>query len=168
MCSGSRKPNLVICSCAFYVLVLSHQWTLVPVTSACVLSILCILISALFISNKEHLYTQTALLLHSHGEHWDFSSDQCDYASYYASNLKSHLKTHCGERSNKCNQCDFASSRADHLRRHLKAHSGEKPHKCNICNYASNQAGNLKKHLKIHGEMGTSKGKNNLYLKSSK
>ena len=31
-------------------------------------------------------------------------------------NLRTHLKTHHGEKSNKCNQCDFAS----HLKRHTK------------------------------------------------
>jgi uncharacterized Zn-finger protein len=41
------------------------------------------------------------------------------------------LKTHSGEKSNKCNQCDYASSQAGVLRRHLKTHSGEKPNKCN-------------------------------------
>ena len=55
MCSGSCKPNMIICSCAFDVLVLSHQWTFVPVTSTCILSILCILICVLFIWNIEHL-----------------------------------------------------------------------------------------------------------------
>ena len=35
------------------------------------------------------------------------------------------------EKSNKCNQCDYASSRAGHLRRHMKTHSGEKSNKCN-------------------------------------
>ena len=49
MCSGSCKPNLITCSCAFDVLVLSHQWTFVPVTSICILSILCILIFPCFI-----------------------------------------------------------------------------------------------------------------------
>ena len=34
-----------------------------------------------------------------------------------------HLKTHSGEKSNKCNQCDYASFRVDHLRNHLKTHS---------------------------------------------
>ena len=29
-------------------------------------------------------------------------------------------------KSNKCNQCDFASSQAGDLRRHLKTHGGEK------------------------------------------
>ena len=31
-----------------------------------------------------------------------------------------------GEKPNKCNQCEYASSRADTLRTHLKTHSGEK------------------------------------------
>ena len=52
--------------------------------------------------------------------------NQCAYASSYAGNLKKHLKTHSGEKSNKCNQCDFASSHAGDLRRHLKTHGGEK------------------------------------------
>ena len=30
------------------------------------------------------------------------------------------MKTHSGEKSNKCNQCDFASSDASNLRKHLK------------------------------------------------
>ena len=30
----------------------------------------------------------------------------------YSSSLRSHLKAHSGERSNKCNQCDFASFQA--------------------------------------------------------
>ena len=35
-----------------------------------------------------------------------------------------------GDKSNKCNQCDFASIQAGNLRRHLKTHSGEKTNKC--------------------------------------
>ena len=36
------------------------------------------------------------------------------------------MKTHSGEKSNKCIQCDYVSSRAGDLRKHLKTHSGEK------------------------------------------
>ena len=36
--------------------------------------------------------------------------------------LRTHLKTHSGEKSNKCNQCDYSSSHTSHLRRHLTTH----------------------------------------------
>ena len=64
--------------------------------------------------------------------------------------LRTHLKTHSGEKSNICYQCNYAFSRADALGTHLKTHSGEKPNKCNQCDFASTQAGNLRTHLKTH------------------
>ena len=51
---------------------------------------------------------------------------QCGFASSHPSSLKTHLKMHSGEKSNKCNQFDFASFRVDVFRTHLKIHSGEK------------------------------------------
>ena len=76
--------------------------------------------------------------------------NQCDFASSQAVNLRRHLKTHSGEKSNKCNQCDYASAHAFNLRTHLKTHSGEKSNKCNQCDYASSQTGNLRRHMKSH------------------
>ena len=38
--------------------------------------------------------------------------------------------THSGEKSNKCNQCDFASD----LKTHLKTHSGEREDELNRLN----------------------------------
>ena len=49
------------------------------------------------------------------------------YAFYKKGPLRTRLKTHSGEKSNKCNQCDYASSWANNVRTHLKTHSGEKP-----------------------------------------
>ena len=61
-----------------------------------------------------------------------------DFAS-----VDAHLKTHCGEKSNKCNQCNKAFSQAGHLRQHFKTHSGEKPNKCNQCDYACSDPSSL-------------------------
>ena len=44
----------------------------------------------------------------------------------------------------KCNQCNYESSQAGNLRAHLKTHSGEKSNNCNTCNYASSRRGDLK------------------------
>ena len=106
-----------------------------------------------------------------------------------AGNLRTHLKTHSGEKEDKCNQCHFASVRADNLRRqlkknpmnaticnfasiqagdlskHLKTPSGEIFFKCNQCYYASVQAGNLRTHLKTHsGEYSTNASNATLHL----
>ena len=56
------------------------------------------------------------------------------------------MKTHSGEKLNKCNQCDYASSRADVLRTLLKAHNGEKSNKCNQCDFAPSLRTRLKTH----------------------
>ena len=76
--------------------------------------------------------------------------NQCDYASSRADHLRQHLKTHSVEKPNKCDQCDFSSFEVGNLMQHLKTHSGEKSNKCNLCDYAYSHAGNLRIHLKTH------------------
>ena len=66
-----------------------------------------------------------------------FKCKQCDYASFQARDIMSHLKTHFEEKLQKCRQCPFASVWAVTLKNHVKTHSGEKSHKCNQCDYAS-------------------------------
>ena len=53
-------------------------------------------------------------------------------------NLKSISAPDCASKnSNKCKHCDYTSSQAGNLKTHLKTHSGEKTDECNQCDYAS-------------------------------
>ena len=73
--------------------------------------------------------------------------DQCEYASYHAHGLKVHMVTHSREKPHKCSQCEYTTSLLTSLRRHMKIHmGGVKIHKCNQCEYASYQTGNLRLH----------------------
>ena len=51
---------------------------------------------------------------------------QQEFSSLRTSNLRMHLKTHSGEKPNKCNRCQYASSEAFKLKRHMKKHGGDK------------------------------------------
>ena len=76
--------------------------------------------------------------------------NQCDFASFLAGDLRTHLTMHSEEKSNKCNQCDYAFSEKRKLVRHLKTHSGEKPNESNQCDYATSEKISLVRHLNIH------------------
>ena len=52
--------------------------------------------------------------------------NQCEFACFWASDLKIHSKIHSEEKSNKCNLCDFICTDMSSLRAHMKRHSGEK------------------------------------------
>ena len=102
-------------------------------------------------TNINTLSSQASSLrrhLKTHSGEKSNKCNQCDFVSSRAGDLKRHLKTHSGEKPNKCNQCDYASSRADSLRTHLVEHSGEKPDKCNQCDFTSSRADVLRTHLK--------------------
>ena len=74
--------------------------------------------------------------------------NQCDYASFQKKHLKVHIKTHNSKKSNRCNRCDYASFQASNLRRHSRIHTGVKSNICNQCGNAFSCAQALIKHLK--------------------
>lgn len=53
-------------------------------------------------------------------------------------------------RANKCRLCDKVYARPSTLRTHMRTHSGEKPYQCHICMKSFSQDANLTAHLRIH------------------
>ncbi|XP_011306734.1 zinc finger protein 26-like [Fopius arisanus] len=79
-----------------------------------------------------------------------YKCDQCDRSLRGASNLKRHLLTHSGVKSQQCTICQKHFSTRSSLRQHLLTHTGKRHYCCDICGKTFVQKPALTAHRRQH------------------
>ncbi|GFY62941.1 zinc finger protein [Trichonephila inaurata madagascariensis] len=83
----------------------------------------------------------------SHPPH---SCPYCTYRAWSSNHLKSHLRTHTGERPYMCTVCCKSFVQASHLKTHFRIHSGERPYDCKVCGKTFADQSNFLRHRLVH------------------
>ncbi|XP_022257471.1 protein glass-like [Limulus polyphemus] len=88
--------------------------------------------------------------MRTHSGERPYQCNMCNKSFSQAANLTAHIRTHSGEKPFRCLICERKFSQSSSVTTHMRTHSGERPYKCCMCKKAFSDSSTLTKHLRIH------------------